>query len=362
MAKRKRRGRPPGPSPRRNAILADITEKLASGEWPVGKPIPSYRQLANMYQVSVTTIRLALKTLAREGRVNIHPRQQPVAAIGKPLYEMLDGSVAIVLKDQLAHYIRGVDNARIWRGLTQGLLWSNSPFIVIQHWKQWRTAFPAGLHNLPICGVVLLGPFRPEMIKQYECFKAPVVLIDQPGEQFNLHSVAVANYQAAYDATMRILSMGHTRIAFVRSVLSSMRDIDPDARERQEGFLAACKQRGLKPNQYKVVSAILESRSHSVEDLVRTAPRYTAVLCSNERHALQTESAALAADLKVPRDLSVVAFQSDRSDKRDWTGPQTDFEGLGLKAAEILRRRPEKPEHALVPPKWSAGATLRDLR
>jgi DNA-binding transcriptional regulator YhcF (GntR family) len=362
MAKRRRRGRPPGPSSRRSAIQADILEKLSSGEWPVGKPIPSYRQLAEKYQVSVTTIRLTLKSLAREGRLSIHSRKKPVASIGKSLNEMLDGAVAIVLKDQLAHYVRGVDNVRIWRGLTLGLLRTNSPFIVLQHWKLWRTAFPAGLHELPICGIVLLGPFRLEMIKQYESFKVPVVLIDQPGEQFKIHSVSVSNYQAAFDATSRMLSMGHTRIAFVRSVLSSMRDIDPDARERQEGFLAACKQGGLKQNQCKVVSAILESTSHSVEDLIRTTPRYTAVLCSNERHAVQTENAALAADLKIPRDLSIVTFQSDRSDKRDWTGPQTDFEGLGQKAAEILFRRPEKPEHALVPPKWSPGATLKELR
>lgn len=339
-----------------------MAAKLASGEWPVGKPIPSYRQLAAKYQVSVTTVRLSLQALARDGHLSIHARHKPIASLGKSLNEMMEGAIAVVLKDQLAHYLRGRDNICIWQGLTTGFLASNSPILVMQHWKLWRSAFPAGLHDLPLAGIVLLGPFRSEILRQYEAFKIPVVLVDQPGVQYKLHSVQVANYQAAYDATARMIEHGHTRIAFVRSVLASLRDIDPDARERQRGFLDACKERKLKASQYKVVSAILTSSSQSVLEAVQTAPRFTAILCANERHALQTANAAQAAGLNIPRELSIVTFHSKHSAERNWAGPRTDFEAIGHKAAHVIFQPPTEPTHALVPSIWNEGETLRALR
>ena len=47
-----------------------IREKIAAGEYPVGSQIPTENELALQLGVSRPTVRQALDTLAREGRVN----------------------------------------------------------------------------------------------------------------------------------------------------------------------------------------------------------------------------------------------------------------------------------------------------
>ncbi|MCW8133150.1 MAG: substrate-binding domain-containing protein [Planctomycetota bacterium] len=362
MAKRRRRGRPPGPSSRRKAIVADLSARIAGGEWPVGKPIPSCRQLAARYRVSVTTLRLALDELKREGRLQVQPRKKPVAALGQDLGEMLAGAVAMVLKDQVAHYLRGAENQRLWQGLTESLLASNSPFLLLQHWKLWRTAFPAGLRELPLAGVLLLGPYRAETVRMYESLSVPVVLVDQPGAPYRVHSVSVANREAAYDATQRVLDLGHKRIAYVRSLVSSVQGIDPDGKERQEGFLAACRDRKLKPRQYRVFTAALTPASQTVREIAEATPRYTVIVCANGRHALQSAAAAEALGLRIPRDLSVVAFRPEHSEAGHVSGPVVASHAIGAKAVEIMLRKPAEPEHALVPAAWNKGETLAPPR
>ncbi len=363
MATHRKRGRPPGPTSRRSAIAADIARQLESGAWPIGKPIPSYRQLAARYRVCVTTIRLVLHALSEDGRLRLNPRRKAIASVGAPAATLLNGAVAIVMRDQFAVHMLSAENAMLWRGLTGGLRGTNNAFFILQDWRRWRTEFPAGLRDLPLAGVILLGPFAPEMIKHYETLKLPVMLVDQPGDEFKLHSVSVANYEAAFDATQRLIGLGHRHLAFVRTVLVSLGGIDPDSRARQDGFLDACRKHRLRPGRYKVFSTILSpGPTPALAALVRAAPRFTAVVCNNVVHAAQTARAAETAGLNVPRDLSIVAFRSPTGHDRDWSGPQIDFEEIGRRSAELLLSRPRRIEHVKIATVWHEGISLAEAR
>lgn len=50
-------------------VAEHIREQIASGEYPTGSQIPTEHELANMLHVSRPTVRQALDTLAREGRL-----------------------------------------------------------------------------------------------------------------------------------------------------------------------------------------------------------------------------------------------------------------------------------------------------
>lgn len=57
----------------RATIVADITAKINSGEWPPDHRLPSQRELAATYGCSVQPVIMALEDLERDGL--LEPRQ-----------------------------------------------------------------------------------------------------------------------------------------------------------------------------------------------------------------------------------------------------------------------------------------------
>ena len=351
----RRNGRPHGDSPIYASIAAQIGKQLSAGDWPPGQRVPSYRHFAKRFGVSVKTIQRALAILKVEGRLCVRPDRPTVAAIGASLSSIVEDSVVLVLRSTLGELMNGWAQEMI-RGVMQGVQKTGYTLIVLQHSSRWRREFPAGLRDLPLKGVLLMGPLIPDLLKQYETLGHPVVLLDQPVSECQLHSVSVANFEAAFDATMRMIARRHRKIAFINYFLKSIRNVDPDARERQAGFLAACREAGLNKAQYKVFMAGLDGRSAAVTDVVRSG--FTAVLTANNYHANQIESVASESRLKIPKDLSVITFRTSAPLERDWTGPQTDFTEFGRLGMRILERRPSTVETVRLKTQWNEGNSL----
>lgn len=51
-------------------IHDDLAERIATGRWPVGSPLPSQRELADEFGVSIMTLRQALQLLADDGLID----------------------------------------------------------------------------------------------------------------------------------------------------------------------------------------------------------------------------------------------------------------------------------------------------
>lgn len=59
--------------PHYRRIIADIRQRIASGEWPPGHKLPSTKALAEMYQVrSQSTVRSAITILIETGYLYGH--------------------------------------------------------------------------------------------------------------------------------------------------------------------------------------------------------------------------------------------------------------------------------------------------
>jgi GntR family transcriptional regulator len=58
-----------GRQPKYLRIHRDLGERIASGQWPAGSPLPSQHQLAAQFGVSVMTLRQALQLLADDGLI-----------------------------------------------------------------------------------------------------------------------------------------------------------------------------------------------------------------------------------------------------------------------------------------------------
>ncbi len=350
-----KRGRPRGKSTRYIAIAAEIGEKMAAGEWPVGHPLPSLRELARRHRVSFKTIHRAFALLKSRGQLHVRPHRVALAALGAPLEGVLRDAIAVVLPQSLTGSWQG----QFWNGIAHGAKKLGATLVVLQDDERWKTEFPAGLRDAPLRGVLLVGPFRPGLLRQYESLGLPVVLLDQPGEDYQFHSVSVANYDAAYDATARLIAMGHRRIAFIGYILPSLLTVEPDARQRQLGFAAACKAKGLKDGDYRSFLAGTSHATQAIQALHAANPPFTAVITSKPMHAEQVFAAAKARGQRIPRDLSLVTFHVKTSDpmQPDWSGPRLDLDQFGIQGVELLVRNPRTPQHVLLTPVWHDGKT-----
>ncbi len=248
---------------------------------------------------------------------------------------------------------------QLWRGLASGASELGCALTVLQHPHRWRSEVPWGLSELPLRGVILVGSFTDDVLRQYERMSVPVVLLDQPGKGYAFHSVSVANFNAAYSATLRLIALGHRRLAFMRTLLKTFRHIDPDSREREMGFVAGCKKARLQRDQYRIFSAFSDpDQLSTANDLIDSKPKFSAVLTTNPAHAEQLSRAATRKRLLIPHDLSVACFRDSDPFPRDWSGPMMNFEKLGHAAVDILKRRPRTPRHILVDPIWNAGDSI----
>lgn len=351
--------RPPGQGPRHSAIASSLARRLAEGEWQTGTRIPSFRHLAKEYGVSLGTVQRAFKTLREEGKVRVTPDKPTVAALGVPLSELFEQSIALVTNRSL-YAGHGLDwGQEIRRGIQNGAGKTESPLIVL-HSGRWRQSYPAGLRYLPLQGILLLGPFKPSMLRQYEEMPLPVVVLDQPCDGIEINAVSLANFESAFDATTRMIARGHRQLAFLRRLTWSLREIDPDSKERQQGFIAACKKAGFQESQYKVYTVSGSGPGFAEKDLKRTEHPVTAILCVDDGCADAALNLAKSVGLRVPEDLSILSFTATLS-KSPWTGPRSDFEHMGRLGVELLFKKRDGLVKLRVPTTWHDGETFGPL-
>jgi LacI family transcriptional regulator len=132
-----------------------------------------------------------------------------------------------------------------------------------------------------------------------------VVQVDRRIEGLPADAVLVDNEAGAASAVSRLVEAGHTRIGILTGELEVS-----TASQRLEGYERALKEHGITIRPSLVRSGSFH-RDHAVEDataLIRAKPTPTAIFAANNILAEATLMALDQQRLRVPRDVSVVAF------------------------------------------------------
>ncbi len=131
-----------------------------------------------------------------------------------------------------------------------------------------------------------------------------LVLWESPGEAFNY--IAIDNYQATYDGLRYLITLGHSRIAFLSGPYTcAQRNV-----ERVRGYRAVLDDHGIAFDP-ALVRSQLPTFLHGKEAMracLRLPEPPTAVLCVNDYLAIGAIRAIHEADLRVPEDISVCGF------------------------------------------------------
>jgi LacI family transcriptional regulator len=155
--------------------------------------------------------------------------------------------------------------------------------------------------------LVLSLPSSPQEVERMTSAGIPVVLVDARG--IGVSMVVTDDVEGGRIATRHLVALGHERIAFIGE--------DP---ENEFGFSSTCdRERGYRevlgeagiPVRKGLIAYGPHDRTVShrlTEQLLARRERPTAIFASSDVQAMGVLAAARAANLDVPRDLSVVGF------------------------------------------------------
>jgi LacI family transcriptional regulator len=203
-------------------------------------------------------------------------------------------------------------------------------------------------------GVVLWGVDRadPEIPKLLDA-RLPLVAVDLDVAGPCATWLSSDSVEGARLAVRHLHGLGHTRIATITGLVETK-----PGRERFEGFRRELESFGLTtpPEYVQHGDFYADSGESAMRALLALADPPTAVFAASDEMAVGAVSAAQAAGLRVPEDLSVVGFDDTRLAalaQPPLTTVRQDRVGLGVAAAEtlaaIIERPGETPSPSLLP-------------
>jgi LacI family transcriptional regulator len=202
-------------------------------------------------------------------------------------------------------------------------------------------------------GFLLLPVVESHSLVTLQKRRVPFVTLDMRILDATIDSVRGDSIGGAYRLTRHLLELGHRRIAIVSGPQSHS-----TAYDRVAGFLQAMDEAGLRDaaqvywGEYKQ-----QSGYERTQQLLQTDPRPTAIFAANNFLAIGAMRALLAASLRVPEEMSVVAFDdlpdAITIDPFLTVASQPAYE-MGQRATELLLSRlagegPEGPQEIVLP-------------
>jgi DNA-binding LacI/PurR family transcriptional regulator len=185
--------------------------------------------------------------------------------------------------------------------------------------------------------IICAGFFEPELLRSLRETGKPMVLIDMKMRGFS--SVNPDNLMGGYLATQHLIRLGRTRIGMIAASLSHY-----SIRERYRGYRQALFDADMLADPRYEISMDedldLETGAHQAMQTLLDLPHPPdAVFCYNDAAALVAMRTCLAANLKVPHDVSIVGFDDVPNavlGHRPLTTSRIDKRGLGTVGVELL--------------------------
>ena len=166
-----------------------------------------------------------------------------------------------------------------------------------------------------------------------------IVQVDRRVDGLAADAILVDNESGAASAVSHLIEAGHSEIGILTGELAV-----PTARQRLAGYERALKEHGI-PIREELVKTGSFHREHAIEDatdLIRARPAPTAIFAANNILAEASLIALGQHGLRVPRDVSIVAF-----DDVQWmsmvepsmTAVRQPIADMARSAAELVLRR-----------------------
>jgi LacI family transcriptional regulator len=330
--------------PRYVQIANELESNILDGVYKPGETLPTFKELAIRFGVSIVTINQSIKELDVRRRIirkrgeatyiapQDHPREKSlniglvVPDISSPYF----ASLAKIIHNELLnhHYVvitQSTDNS------------------LTQFNRCLRQLYERKLDGLILVPLEISRPEQEEILWRLKIEKIPFVYLVDAFARVPSDHVVVDVCHGVREVTRHLLELGHRRFACVSA--APYREI---TKLKMQTFADSLKEAGIDfPEDRSVISELRynEGGEEAAEQILRRTPRPTAIFATNDLIAIGVVRAAQRMGLRVPEDLSVVGFD-DVEMARMFTPPLTTvcqpITEIGQKAANILLQRIER--------------------
>lgn len=170
-----------------------------------------------------------------------------------------------------------------------------------------RDELPRFLLERNVDGLIVAGKVSGEFLSKVSRSGIPMVLVDFEQKHKRWSSVLIDNRTGAREVTKHLISLGHTRIAFVAGDI-----VHPSIRERLDGFQEALSEHGLPLPTSSIDTCEPDTRiangAAAMARILRSPNRPTAVFAANDALAIGCMQEIQASGLRVPADVAVAGF------------------------------------------------------
>lgn len=339
-------------------IYQDLFYKIKTGEIPLNTKLPTEKELAEQYGVSVITVKAALNLLKNDGLIVQKKRlgsvvvngiaanctQLPLIAIVFSGFDHLDLRITNGLKKiakekniLVSFFDSGFDTQKE-REILQYLLSENI----------------AGLILMPISQRGNI-----DVLSMFAIQKIPVVFMDFPAYALDVPTVSSDNFDGMYNAVKYLIDCGHRYIGF----FPFSDRLCPTEQDRFSGYCRALTDNGIPVSKdylfssykytYSVMEAITKTNMECAEEFFAKynslSLKPTAVVCVNDLCAFALIETGKKYGIKVPEHLSLIGFDNlSASVKSNLTTVSQNFSEIAQTALSTLLRKIQ--ENGTLPP------------
>ncbi len=358
-------------------IHTELREKIVKGEYQPGAKLPSEKDLCEQYSISRITSRRVMEMLADEGLIVRQPGRGSFVTEQLPAEQ----SSAATLGDKtLIGFVITDFNASFGTELISGVeraVAANGAFLVLRRSFGVPDKEEKAIEELLQLGVdgLLVLPAQAEhfsnKILQLVIDNFPLVLVDRDLKGVAATSVSSDNISGALLGVQYLLQCGHRHIGLVSPPPVESTTIE----DRIMGFVRAHAEAGVafdRDHWIDVTSTLpgsfyddnIENDIESIKLHLEEHPEITALFAIEYNIALLVVEAAKRLGRAVPRDLSVVCFDSPDVgiEEHRFTHLIQDQEAMGQFALEALLtmiRGGEAPKKIVVDAKLVEGLSTR---
>ncbi|WP_296423078.1 LacI family DNA-binding transcriptional regulator [Yoonia sp.] len=275
------------------------------------RPTPTLHDVAKAAGVSTATVSRCLNF---PDQVAVRTRERVMNTVRDMGYSPNFGARAMAARrtNTIGAIIPTMENAIFARGLQAfqeelrlhgfTMLVASTSYRPDIEAEQIRTLVARGADAL-----LLIGHERdPEIYRFLEAQGVPWLVTWAFDLDAGCPSVGFDNRAAMYAMAQKVIALGHRRLALI-SAETAMND---RARARKIGILEAMDEAGIDRDELHVIETPygIENGAAAFTDLMRQAPRPTAVFCGNDVLAVGALRQAQALHIAVPADLSIMGF------------------------------------------------------
>ncbi|SMB80301.1 LacI family DNA-binding transcriptional regulator [Deinococcus hopiensis] len=228
----------------------------------------------------------------------------------------------------------------VLRGIERGLTNSGyHPVVISGHWRaQEEVEAIDFLVSRKVDAMIVLGGVAPDEQLQQVASYMPLVALGRSVPGLTQQCLRLDNFAGGYLATKHLIDLGHRTIAHIAGMPTHR-----DAQDRLAGYRAALEEARLTFDPELVLEGdfLEQSGFLAATRLIDSRKMFTGVFVANDQMAYGARLALYRRGLRVPEDISLVAFD-DLPSSTFTTPPLTTVRqptfDMGLAAATCLLR------------------------